>query len=303
MKSLGRGLAALIPKKEQAREPLVNPDRSVADDRVRVIHVSVEALYPNARQPRRDFTERELEELATSIRIHGILEPLIVTPRKEGSGYEVIAGERRLRAAKIAGLKSVPAIVRSAGELEKIELALIENIQRQDLNPMELAHSYQTLTSEFGLTIEELSRRVGKGVSTVANFIRLLRLPAHMQKAIVERKIGYTTARAILMLDTPALQEELFQKAITQHLTGYEVEQAARDALGKVKVPKSRTRYRKAPAPDLAEAAELEQYLATRVEVYRRGAAGGTIVIRFHSNPDFKRIMNLLLPAGGWRKQ
>jgi len=295
MKSLGRGLAALIPQKDRGDDaPSQSRDRSPMEDRIRVIHIPVGELYPNPRQPRTHFAERELGELAASIKVHGILEPLIVTPRKDGDGYELVAGERRLRASKLAGMKTVPAIVRSAGELEKIELALIENIQREDLNPVELAHSYHALTREFGLSIDELARRVGKATSSVSNIIRMLNLPAHIQKAVSEGKLGFAHAKAVLMLDTPELQEQLFQKIITHHMTSYEAEQAARDVSGKVKVPKHRERRGRTVAPDLVESEMLGRYLASHVEVYRT-TSGGVIRIKFYSHEDFKRIMKKLL--------
>lgn len=297
MKSLGKGLAALIPKKDHADEPSrISGDVSITEDRVRVIHIPVEDLHANPRQPRKHFAERELSELAASIKSHGILEPLIVTPLKSGSGYEVIAGERRLRAAKQAGLKSVPAIVRSAGELEKLELSLIENIQREDLNPIELANSYRALLKEFGLTTEELSRRVGKSGPTISNTMRLLALPDHIQMAVADGRLGFAHARAILMLDQPELQEQLFEKILAQKMTSYEAEQTARDVAGHVKVPKRRERRGRILAPDLVEAEELGRHLATAVHVYR-GASGGTIRITFYSNDDFKRIMKKILPS------
>ncbi len=296
MKSLGRGLAALIPSRESTR-PAVGlgaADQDAHGDRVRVLYIPVEDLRPNPHQPRKLFSGQELEELAASIRVHGILEPLIASPSKDGMGYELIAGERRLRAAKMAGLKTVPTILRSAGEREKLELSIIENIQRADLNPIERAHAYRSLLENFNMTPSEVYRRVGKSQSSVSNTMRLLTLPGHMQQAIAQGKLGEAHARSILVLDDPKLQEELYQKILAQKLTQYEVEQTVRDIVGKLgKRHYAKVRRGGKGDPDLAAGEKLAERLATRVRIYRTGEHG-TITISFSNPKDFQRLMTML---------
>lgn len=296
MKSLGRGLAALIPSRESTR-PEVRAGASDPDahgDRVRVLHIPVEDLRPNPHQPRKLFSEADLAELAASIRVHGILEPLIASPSKDGMSYELIAGERRLRAAKMAGLLTVPTILRSAGEREKLELSIIENIQRADLNPIERAHAYRSLLQDFNMTPSEVYRRVGKSQSSVSNTMRLLTLPAHMQQAIADGKLPEAHARSILVLDDPKLKEELYEKILAQKLTQYEVEQTVRDIVGKLgKRHYAKVRRGGKGDPDLAAGEKLAERLAARVRIYRTGDRG-TITIYFSNSKDFQRLMTTL---------
>ncbi len=209
--ALGRGLSSLIPSKATGEaDPLTAAHASV-------LEVSIDQIQPNPHQPRKLFTHQAIEELVASIKEHGILQPLLVT--KSTTGYELIAGERRLRSARLAGLKTVPVIVRDVQELQKVELALIENIQRSDLNAIEKAEGYHKLLQEFGLTHEEAARKLGLSRSSFSNTIRLLDLPGEMQKAIADGKLTEGHAKLLLSLETDQERERYFKLVQTDHLS------------------------------------------------------------------------------------
>ncbi|MBI4457374.1 ParB/RepB/Spo0J family partition protein, partial [Candidatus Uhrbacteria bacterium] len=243
---LGRGLGSLIPQKSSTESAVpaksagrgesAAPVAPVSHAENRILHIPVTDVVANPEQPRIEFRHHELEDLMNSIREHGILQPLLVTTRPQG-GYELIAGERRFRAAKMLGLETVPAIVREADSNQKLLLALIENIQRQDLNPLEEARSYARLMSEYGLTQEDVAKRVGKARSTVANTVRLMDLPAEIQEAIASGSISAGSARAILSLKDEKSQLNFFRKLIGNRLTTREAETGARKLVGRSKDP------------------------------------------------------------------
>lgn len=216
--SLGRGFDALIP---------TDFDSSMLEeDKHRVQHLLIQDIKPNPSQPRREFSEPELKELSTSIKRHGVLQPIIVV--KAGNGYQIVAGERRWRAARDAGLKNIPSIVRSLEELEQIELALIENIQRVDLSPLEQAMSVYKLQHQFNLALEEIAKKLGKAPSTVSNISRLLQLPDDARQALEQGRITEGHARAILALrGNPAKQEELLRYILNNSWTVRQAEQFA----------------------------------------------------------------------------
>lgn len=267
---LGRGLSALIPS--TARSGLVEID--------------LDRITPNPRQPRTLMDEEALAGLADSIREHGVLQPLIVT--RSGSGYTLIAGERRWRAAKLAGLKTVPALVKDSSSQQMLELALVENIQRQDLGPLEEAAAYRQLLQEHRLTQEEVARRVGKSRSAVANSLRLLNLPPEAREALAQGLITEGHARTLLSLPTTEQQLALLASILSGGVTVREAEEAARRGSSKA---------RHAQAPKSHEISELEdrlrELLRTKVDLHR-GRRGGRLVIHFYSDEELEGIFRAL---------
>jgi ParB family chromosome partitioning protein len=273
--ALGRGLAALIPT-GKAPEPAVT-------------EVDVDLLEANPRQPRRRFDETGLDELAQSLKESGILQPVLVT--REGERYRIIAGERRVRAARRAGLSRVPIVVREAvDDGQRLLLALVENVQRRDLTPLEEAEAFHQLR-EFGLTQEEVADRVGKDRATVANALRLLRLPAAVRESVEEGALSAGHARALLTLPSAADQETLAKEAIARGYNVRRVEERAAELLGEKK--KSRKADGKDPETRDAER-RLSRALATKVEIRRRGK-GGDLRISFYSEEQLIGLFSRLV--------
>ncbi len=290
---LGRGLGSLI----QASQKVVSSvpasavsgteSFSVQDfgSQDRILQVSPDRIRANEGNPRQTFDHAPMEELVASIKKHGILQPLIAT--KDGTGYHLVAGERRLRAAKIAGLKTVPLIVREASELERLELALIENIQRQDLNPIEEAHAYRKLMDEFGLTQEEVGIRLGKSRPTVANMLRLLDLPDEMQKALADGRISVGHAKVLLSCPNSGVQQQYFKKILNEKLSV----QALSQDIQKVAVQRH---WRRVTDPNLeAQKTALRQALGTKVDIKKKGESG-SIVIEFFSEEEYRSLLERL---------
>lgn len=271
-KGLGRGLAALIPP---ARVPAVPGETS---------SIPVGEIVPNPRQPREEIDHGGLDELVNSIKERGILQPIIV--RKRGQGYEIIAGERRWRAAVKAGLARVPVVVREAGDADSLEMALIENLQREDLNPMEEAHAFRRLMEDFSLTQEEVARRVGKERSTVSNSLRLLRLPPSAQDAVRTGAITSGHARALLGFPTAALQEKALKAVLAQALSVRQAEAMVQHSLRREKKGGRRNLD-----PDLVRVEEqLKKALGTQVRIRDRGGKG-RLEIEYYSWEDLDRIL------------
>ena len=238
--ALGKGLSALIPTRDSAANIRNQAETSslAGGALAQVLELPVTVIVENPQQPRRHFAHQALEELIQSVKQHGILQPVLVSQSAENKSagqYELIAGERRLRAARIAGLKTIPAIVRQVDELEKLELALIENIQRSDLNAIEKADGYRKLINEFGLNHEEAAKKVGISRSTFTNLLRLLELPSEMQKALADGKITEGHAKVLLGVENAAARQTLFKKILTEKLSVRSVEQAVG---GNTKQPK-----------------------------------------------------------------
>lgn len=253
------------------------------------LEVPIESIVPNPHQPRLHFDEEKLRELAESIREHGILQPLVVSPKGDGK-YELIAGERRLQASKQAGLSTVPVVVRDVEEQQKLELAVIENVQRHNLNPIEEAKAYARLMDEFGLTQEETAMKMGKSRSAVGNAVRLLILPVEIQRALAEGKISEGHAKALLSIENPEKQRALFDLIVKSGITVREAETKARE----VSV-RPHTRRMVALPPELAEKAErLSNALGTRVAVKPAGK-GGRIVVEYYSPEEFDGILGKIL--------
>jgi ParB family chromosome partitioning protein len=254
-----------------------------------VVEADIASIVPNPHQPRIRFDEEKLRELANSIQEHGILQPLVVTPLPEGR-YELIAGERRLQAAKLAGLVTVPVLVRDAEENEKLELAIIENVQRHDLDPIEEAKAYARLMDEFGLTQEGTAKKMGKSRSAVANLLRLLTLPVEIQRAISEDKITEGHAKALLSIENPEKQRALFEMIVKTGMTVRETESKAREVSVRPHV-----RRIASLSPELAEKADrLSSALGTKVAVKPAGK-GGRIVVEYYSDEEFEHIVSRFL--------
>ena len=278
-KVLGRGLGALIP---QRSEPAATAAAAVAAPGL--ANLPIEQISPNPYQPRKTFNEASIEELARSVREHGIVQPLVVT--RAGDRYKLIAGERRFRAAQRAGLRTVPVVIKEElPEGEALQIALIENIQREDLNPMEEAHAYHQLHEEFGLTQEEISRRVGKERSTVANFLRLLKLPDGVKKLLAGGLLSMGHARALLAIESVKKQEQLADRVVKKSLSVRQTEMLA--AENGTKPGEKKEKEKDVFTRDAEE--RLTRTLRTKVEIDRK-RRGGVIHIRFSSEDDLIRI-------------
>ena len=285
---LGRGLGSLIPKKtiNYGQNPFQS-DSAAADsvavfsDNDRILKISPERIIFNPHQPRTNFPASSLNDLAESIKQNGIIQPLIVT--KKDSGFELIAGERRLRAAKLIGLKEVPVIVRQEQEQKKLELALIENLQREDLNPLETARAYKKLIDEFNITQEEAAKKVGKARSSVANALRLLTLPAAVQDALASGRISEAHAKYLLGLESETKQLAMLKKILRQNLTVAETDQEIK-RLGGTKASKPKDFF------DRAKEEELSEFFSTKVEI-KRQRQGGKVIIDFYSEEELNGII------------
>ena len=284
-KVLGKGIGALLGEEAEV-------------DLASVTEVSVSALKPNPQQPRREFNETALRELADSIRLKGVLQPVLAEPSQDGT-YVIVAGERRVRAARLAGLEKVPVLVRQFSPDEKLEIALIENIQREDLNPIEEALAYKKLMELGGLSQEQMASRVGKDRSTVANTLRLLKLPQEAQTAVEKGALSPGHARAVLSLVNPADQQLLFRRVIEKGISVREAEElAAAFSAGKRQGQKSRKASQAGAERKEPEVKEIEQKLmeklGTKVEL--RGNGGkGRIEIAYYSSDDLERLLEIIL--------
>jgi ParB family chromosome partitioning protein len=273
------GLDALIPEIEPG-------DRPSAD----FIECAIEMIQPNPFQPRMHFSAEELAELAESIKAQGVIQPLVV--RRTDNGYELVTGERRLRASKMAGLAQVPVVVKKIADGQMLEMSIVENIQRQNLNPMEEAEAYHRLMSEFDLTQDQAARRVGKSRPAVANFLRLRQLPEQIKASLMDRTLSMGHARALLGTENSAQQIAVWQAVKTRELSVRETEKLVR---------RLKKAGRQQPAPtrdseqtyfaDLAE--NLSRRFGTKVQIRRRGQRG-KVEIAFYSDDDLDRLLNLL---------
>jgi len=280
---LGRGLSSLIPQKNNKNSGSHDEvDILLGDNKDKVLKVDIEKIEVNSMQPRQNFTESNLDELAESIKKYGIIQPLVVID-KDGS-YELIAGERRLRAAKKAGLDKVPVVIREAGEQEKLEVALVENIQRENLNPIETAMAYRKLVDEFNLTQDELAKRLAKSRSSVANTLRMLNLPDEIRQALIEGKIGEGHAKYLVGLESEEKQLNLFRKIIRNNLTVSDVAEEARK-MGGTKAARIKINY-----ADKDKEFALREFFGAKIEIKRKGR-GGQIIIDFYSDDELGEIV------------
>ncbi len=280
---LGRGLGSILPDIDlEAVKP-------VADT---ISMVPVAKVTPNPYQPRREFDEAALEELAQSIRQQGVITPITVR-RMPDDTYQLIAGERRLRASQRVGLKEIPAYVRTATDNQMMEMALVENIQRSDLNAMEVALAYRQLIEECRLTHEELSEKVGKDRSTITNYLRLLNLPSETQLALSRDVISMAHARALAGVEEVDRHLEILHEVIDRHLSVHQTEQLVKQGKPKPKTPAAKRRG-ELPASYQSAQSRLKDRLQSTVEIKRSQRGKGTLTIAFNNDADFERIMKLL---------
>lgn len=281
-RALGKGFDALIPQ---------NFDESIlAGPKEQIEQISLSKLRPNPEQPRQHFEKSALDELAASIKRHGVVQPLVVTPDKN-DGFIIIAGERRWRASKLAGVKTVPAVVRTSEQLERLELALVENVQRVDLSPLEQAVSIERLNQQFNIGYEDIAKRLGKAQTTITNIVRLLGLPEEAKKALQNNEISEGHARTILSIKDPARQKELLNLIKSKHLSVRQAEQY-------VTAHKKGARSHQAAEARLKttnpQTEKLGKQLKTKVSI-KRTAKGGKLEIGFKNESDLLRIIKYLL--------
>lgn len=313
-RGLGKGLGAFFGEevlqevsKEQTEEktevsvPVHRAKRTVQEknaavekvkDEPKEITLKISKIEPNREQPRKDFNEEQLQELADSIKNYGILQPLLV--QKKENYYEIIAGERRWRAAKIAGLKEVPVVIREYSEQQAVEIALIENVQREDLNPIEEAMAYQRLMQEFHLKQEEIAERVCKNRTTIANSMRLLNLCEEVQQMLIQGVISSGHARALLSVEDPEVQLNLAKKIEKDHLSVREVERMVK-LLGKPekkKKEKTQDEQLELVFKDLED--RMKTVMGTKVNISRKDKSKGRIEIEYYSEAELERIVELI---------
>ncbi|MFR6291085.1 MAG: ParB/RepB/Spo0J family partition protein [Peptococcaceae bacterium] len=287
---LGRGLGALLPEYEE----LVDAH----DAKDGIVELDLEKVFPNPDQPRKNFDEDKLIDLAESIAEHGVLQPILVAPREDS--YMIIAGERRYRACKRAGLKTIPALIRELDEEKIMELALIENVQRDDLTPIEEARAYDVLQRKFGYTQERLSKRMGKSRSFIANSTRLLTLPEDVQDMVEDGKLSVGHVRPMLSIDVPGWQSAFAHEIYQNNLTVREVEKMVKAALDEGVVQWESTqvmfqnpkKYKKLPSELRLLQDQLAEHLSTKVNIKKNPDGSGKLVIEYYSEEDLKRIID-----------
>lgn len=278
---LGRGLSALLG------------DDRPSTDKKNLSEIDIDLVEPNPEQPRTRFTDAALDDLARSIRSNGIVQPIVV--RQKGSGYQIVAGERRWRAAQRAGLRKIPVAIREIEDSRLLEVALIENIQRQELNPIEEARAYRKLIDSIGLTQEEVSERVGKERSLIATLLRLLKLPSDISQLIEEGKLSAGHGRALLMTEDAAAQKRIARNIIEKGLSVREAERAVKNASATVNI--ANKRVIKSGDPNVRHAeTKLMRSLGTNVKILQKGKEGaGKIEIEFYNPSDLERIFQMLV--------
>ncbi len=291
--ALGRGLSALL--ENSSTDITANESKPLHS----ISEIPISQVQANPFQPREEFEETALNELAESIKVHGIIQP--ITVRKLGyDSYQIISGERRTRASRLAGLTTIPAFIRLADDQGMLEMALIENIQREELNAMEIAFSYKRLVDECSLNQEQLGERVGKNRSTVNNYIRLLKLPDNVQAAIRDGKITMGHARAIVSVDNPDEQQFLFQKMMDEGMSVRQIENLVRSAHERKeteeedKLPEARAKKADLPAAFVEIQKTLTSKLAVKVKIRADERGRGSVQIPFKSQQELKKILDLL---------
>ncbi len=282
---LGRGLDALIPGNEENSQ-------KTPQDKQGVLQISINDIQPNPQQPRTTMSDEDLKELADSIQEHGIIQPLIVSQEKGQDGYFLIAGERRWRAAKIAGLSHVPAILRTVTEQQQLEIALIENVQRSDLTPLETAEAYRQLVEHFSLTHAQIAERVGKSRVSVTNTLRLLNLSKQAQQALNDGKISEGHSRAILGLSNTKAQNAALNNVLNLGLSVRQTEALVKKMSGEKPPPQPKPE----PSPQIkALESQLRHFFGTKVNL-NNSKNGGSVVIYYYSDEELNTILEKILP-------
>ncbi len=289
-KGLGRGFESLIPVDllDESFDPTASQDEQVSELR----QIKLSQIIADPDQPRRQFDEASIEDLAASIKEHGILQPIVVTPH--GNDYQIVAGERRYRASKIAGLDKIPALVRTLTGQHKLELSLIENLQRRDLNIIETATAYMKLRDQFNLTLDEIGKRVGKkSVSTVSNTLRLLRLPLEVRTALAEGKVNEGQVRPLVGLDEDLIRR-LLPRIMREQWSSRQTEQyiVQLKKADEVSIGHAKKVVNEEPYAD--DTRRIAKHLATDVQVRTNSRGAGQIVIKFKSDEEFRRIQKML---------
>ena len=282
-KALGKGINALIPNFE-TEVPASTPTSGM-------VELLIDEISPGDTQPRKDFNDEKLKELEDSIRENGVIQPIVV--QKQGEGYEIICGERRWRASRKAGLKKIPAVIREVSNTQSLKMALIENIHRQDLNPIEEAQAYKRLSHEFGLTQEVIAKQVGKNRATVANYLRLLKLSKAFQDDLITGQLTMGHARAMLSLETEAEMEEARREVLKKNMNVRQIEsyiQAKKSTAGEK--PKAKVDRKDVFIKDLEK--QFERHLGTKVEI-TPGKKGGKLVVLYYSIDDLNRIHDMIV--------
>ncbi|HEY8422160.1 MAG TPA: ParB/RepB/Spo0J family partition protein [Thermoclostridium sp.] len=277
-KALGKGLGALLDTE------------NILSDESGIVELKINDIEPNKEQPRKNFNQEKLQALAESIRQHGVVQPIIV--KKKGTGYTIIAGERRWRAAKIAGLKTIPAIIKDLSSRETMEIALIENLQREDLNPIEEAEAYQKLMEEHGLTQEELSKLVGKSRAAIANSVRLLSLSEKIKDMLINELLTPGHARTLITIEDAERQLELAEEIVEKNLSVRQTEKMVNEQKNIRNISKKGQKLNKdANILDIEE--KLKSIFGTKVDL-RHNKNKGKIIIEYYSNDEFNRIIELI---------
>ncbi len=288
-KVLGKGLSALLPARTPSPQAAAAAPAKEQKSLGGPQHLPLASIHANPMQPRTVFQADKLEELAASIRANGIIQPIVV--RQHDGAYQIVAGERRWRAARLAGVGEVPVVVQDVTEPQMLELALIENIQREDLNPIETAHAYERLSRELGLSHEEIGRRTGKDRTSVTNTVRLLKLPEEVQLLLAEHRLSMGHARAILGLSDAATQVQIAEKAAAQNLSVRQVEALVQELSSDRPREGSGHRREQTVDPNVKAAIEeLERVLGTRVRIIELSEQRGRIEIEYYSQAELDRL-------------
>lgn len=287
-KPLGRGLGALLGGADIPAKASPCSHYAVGNNSM----IKLDSIEVNPFQPRTQFDEQELNDLAQSIRTYGLIQPITVRPIENGR-YQLISGERRFRASKLAGLTEIPAYVRTVDDVQSVQMALVENIQRSDLNAIEVAMCYQLLIDECHLTQDELSDKLGKDRSTISNYLRLLKLPSETQIAVRDKKISMGHARALVVVEDEKLQTEILKQIITEELSVRQTETLMKKYAGEVKPQKTKVKINLSDEVRMFQA-DFSKKLQTKVKIKKDISGKGTLTIPFASDAELKKIISLL---------